>query len=256
MEVKWIKIVTNIFDDEKIRYIESLPNGDEMIVIWFKILCLAGKSNQNGLLMMTDKIAYTDQMLASVFSRDIKAIQLSLNVFSNLGMIEMIDNKIYLMNWEKHQNAEKLSIIREQTRARVAKYRQKQISSNYNSVTQALRNDIDIEKDKDKDLKNKDIVSKSKRFVPPTLSQVQEYSNESGYQIDADKFIDYYTSKGWLVGKSKMKDWKASVRNWNRNNKQYVQPKRVEVVTDYSQQPKSLSDQELQDLEKALKELK
>lgn len=238
MEVKWIKIVTNIFDDEKIRYIESLPNGDEMIVIWFKILCLAGKSNQNGLLMMTDKIAYTDQMLASVFSRDIKAIQLSLNVFSNLGMIEMIDNKIYLMNWEKHQNAEKLSIIREQTRARVAKYRQKQISSNDNSVTQSLRNDIDIEKeleldkekDKDKDLKNKD-MSKSKRFVPPTKKQIEAYCNESGYQIDAEKFIDYYESKGWLVGKSKMKSWEAAVRNWNRNNKQYYQQQKPKSKT-------------------------
>ena len=51
-EVKWIKIVTNIFDDEKIRYIETLPSGDEMIVIWFKILCLAGRSNSSGLLMI------------------------------------------------------------------------------------------------------------------------------------------------------------------------------------------------------------
>ena len=77
MEVKWIKIVTNIFDDEKVRYIESLPNGDESIVIWFRILCLAGKSNSGGLLMMTDRIAYTDEMLASIFQRDIKSVQLA-----------------------------------------------------------------------------------------------------------------------------------------------------------------------------------
>ena len=56
----------------------------------------------------------------------------------------------------------------------------------------------------------------SKRFTPPTREQVQEYITEKGYQVDAERFIDYYTSNGWRVGKNPMKDWKATVRNWNR----------------------------------------
>ena len=73
-DVKWIKIVTDIFDDEKIRFIETMPNGDEIIVIWFKILCLAGKSNSSGFLMFTSRLAYTEEMLASIFNRGVIGI--------------------------------------------------------------------------------------------------------------------------------------------------------------------------------------
>ena len=54
------------------------------------------------------------------------------------------------------------------------------------------------------------------RFTPPTVEQVSEYIQEKGYSVDAERFVDYYTSNGWMVGKNKMKDWKAAVRTWNR----------------------------------------
>jgi hypothetical protein len=54
------------------------------------------------------------------------------------------------------------------------------------------------------------------RFVPPTLDELTAYAKEIGFR-DFDKWMDHYTSNGWMVGKSKMKDWKACVRNWNRN---------------------------------------
>lgn len=56
----------------------------------------------------------------------------------------------------------------------------------------------------------------SKKFTPPTLEEVSQYISEQGYRIDAERFIDYYESNGWMVGKTKMKDWKATVRNWER----------------------------------------
>jgi len=58
---------------------------------------------------------------------------------------------------------------------------------------------------------------KAKRFTPPTLEEVMAYCNERNNNIDPQHFIDYYTSNGWLVGKNKMKDWKAAVRTWERN---------------------------------------
>ena len=61
-DVKWIKIVTDIFDDEKILLIESLPEADSIIVIWFKLLCLSGKNNNRGVFIMNDIIPYTDEM--------------------------------------------------------------------------------------------------------------------------------------------------------------------------------------------------
>lgn len=56
-------------------------------------------------------------------------------------------------------------------------------------------------------------------FVPPTVEEVKAYCDEKGYSVDPSQFVDFYESKGWLVGKSKMKDWKASVRTWQRNHK-------------------------------------
>ena len=58
----------------------------------------------------------------------------------------------------------------------------------------------------------------NKRFIAPSIEEVQEYIDENGYSVDAERFIDYYTSNGWMVGKNHMKDWKATVRNWERKN--------------------------------------
>ena len=60
---------------------------------------------------------------------------------------------------------------------------------------------------------------KEKRFAPPTLENVIGYCQEKGLAIDAQRFIDFYESKGWMIGKNKMKDWKAAVRNWARQEK-------------------------------------
>lgn len=224
-DVKWIKIVTDIFDDQKIRFIETMPNGDSIIVIWFKLMCLAGKSNSNGYLMMTDKIAYTDDILASIFSRDIKLIQLSLTTFEKLDMVEITDNKMCLLNWEKHQNAERLSELREQSRLSSAKCRSKQVLPSH-TVTGMSRDchgddtdkDIDIDKDIEPPVVSNDTTAPkgARAFVPPTVEEVSDYCAERNNTVDPQTFVDFYTSKGWVVGKTKMKDWKAAVRTWER----------------------------------------
>lgn len=102
-DVKWIKIATDVFDDEKILLIESLPEGDSILVIWFKLLCLAGKQNNSGVFLLGDKIAYTDKMLATIFRRKEATVQLALQTFEQFGMIELIDGVITVPNWNKHQ---------------------------------------------------------------------------------------------------------------------------------------------------------
>ncbi len=69
-------------------------------------------------------------------------------------------------------------------------------------------------------------VPASKRFVPPTPEEVNAYCRERNNGIDGSEFCDFYTSKGWKVGKNPMKDWKAAVRTWERSRKQSApQPK-------------------------------
>jgi hypothetical protein len=73
--------------------------------------------------------------------------------------------------------------------------------------------------------------SPQKRFVPPSLEEVQAYCSERGNGIDAQAFIDFYASKGWMVGKTKMSDWKAAVRTWESRNRKQGKP--TYSTTDY-----------------------
>lgn len=68
---------------------------------------------------------------------------------------------------------------------------------------------------------------KSTRFTPPTLEEVTDYCTERGNNVDAERFINFYSSKGWMVGKNKMKDWKAAVRSWENK-----EPKKSESSFD------------------------
>lgn len=125
-EIKWIKIVVDIFDDEKILLIESLPEADSIIVIWFKLLCLAGKQNNSGVFVMSNKIPYTDKMLATIFRRKESTVRLALDTFRNFGMIEIIDGAITIPNWGKHQNFDKIEKNNEYMRNYMREYRNKQ----------------------------------------------------------------------------------------------------------------------------------
>lgn len=107
-KVKWIKIVTDIFDDEKVLLIEAMPEADSLIVIWFKLLCLAGKINNGGVIMLNDKLPFTDEMVSTIFRRPIGTIRLALKTFENLEMIKIINNAITIPNWSKHQSLDQL----------------------------------------------------------------------------------------------------------------------------------------------------
>ena len=65
---------------------------------------------------------------------------------------------------------------------------------------------------------NNDDPKPSKRFKPPTVEEVRAYCQERKNNVDPDRFVNYYTANGWMVGKTKMKDWKAAVRTWEKNN--------------------------------------
>jgi len=164
-DIKWIKITTDIFDNRKIRQIESMPDGDTIIVIWLKLLILAGDVNDSGLVYFTRDIPYTDQLLSTQFNRPLNTIQLALRTFQQFGMIDVVDDVICVSNWEKYQNIEAMDKIREQTRKRVAKHRELKRLEDSNAkcnvtVTQCNATEIDIEKDIEKDI--------DKKIIPPT----------------------------------------------------------------------------------------
>ena len=101
-----------------------------------------------------------------------------------------------------------------------------------------------------KDRLEKDSI---KRFTPPTSDDVRAYVKEKGYNVDADRFIDYYTANGWHVGRNPMKDWKAAVRNWSRGNYR-VEKEQPSYMNDPIK-TESATQEELEEARKMLREM-
>ena len=197
-EIKWIKITTDIFDDEKMCLIDALPDRDAIIVIWIKLITLAGKLNRKGVLAISKNIVYTDEMLAQTFHRPLNTVRMALEVFENFGMVEKIDGVIMLPNWEKHQNIDGMEKIKEQNRNRAARHRKKQtllaqnnesnvISNVTDNVTVTDDNAIDKELDKDIDI---EIINNKVM----TSSSLSENLKNSGIHLTAkahQQLLDY-----------------------------------------------------------------
>jgi predicted phage replisome organizer len=164
-EIKWIKLSVNMFDDEKIKLIETMPEADTIIVIWVKLLALAGRSNMGGYIMLTETIPYTEDMLMSIMNRPLSTIRMALATFQKFGMFELSeDGAFFLTNWEKHQNVDGMDKVRIQTNARVKKHRESkkglllpETEKRFSNVTVTQCNatdielDLELDKDKDKD---------------------------------------------------------------------------------------------------------
>lgn len=157
-EVKWIKITTDVFDDEKILLIESMPSADSIITIWFKLLILAGKQNNNGVFMMSNKLPFTDEMLATIFRRDLNTVRLALKTFEEFGMIEVVDNVITIPNWNKHQTLDAYEKKKERDRLYQQNRRKKQKNlieqKSPDKSSDVVVSDKEEDKEEDKDKEN------------------------------------------------------------------------------------------------------
>lgn len=197
-EIKWIKITTDIFDDEKMCLIDALPDRDAIIVIWIKLITLAGKLNRKGVLAISKNIIYTDETLAQTFHRPLNTVRMALEVFEKFGMVEKIDGVIVLPNWEKHQNIDGMEKIKEQNRNRAARHRQKQkllAQSNESNVTNNVMDNVTVTHgnalDKDKEL-DKDIeINNNKVMISSSLSESLKNSGIHLTDKSHQQLLDY-----------------------------------------------------------------
>ena len=195
--VKWIKICSDIFDDEKIILIENLASSDSIIVIWFKLLCLAGKNNNSGVFILNDKIAYTDEMLATVFRRDINTVRLALKTFENYGMIEIVSGVYTIPNWGKYQNLDKIEQKSQYMRNYMQEYRKKQkdkIECKTNSKLYGKVNsktNVSSAEVYNKELDNKELDNKEKEIEEENDLIV---SKDTIRQTDVQRIIDEWNT--------------------------------------------------------------
>lgn len=153
-EIKWIKITTNMFDDEKIKLIDAMPERDTIFYIWIHLLTQAGKCNAGGYIFLSEHVPYTDEMLSTIFNRPVNSVRLALKTLSGFGMIERSENNdIKISNWEKHQNIEGMEKVREQNRLRKRKQRaeSKKLKPSPEDVTPMSRDSHATEKEREKE---------------------------------------------------------------------------------------------------------
>ena len=244
-DVKWIKLASDIFDNRKIRQIEALPDGDAIIVIWIKLLCLAGNINDCGLIYFTKEIPYTEEMMATQFGRPLQTVKMALQVFKSFKMIEIERDILHIANWERYQNIDGMDRIREQNRIRKQKERErKRIAQNeyekviecvtcHATVTEshATEEDKEIERDKEGDKEKEEskreeaaassrprpVKHKHGEYENVLLTDVEfeklkaEFPND--WQQRIDNLSRYMKSKGTVY-----KDHLATIRNWARRD--------------------------------------
>lgn len=240
-DVKWIKITTDIFDDEKILLIESLPDSYSIIVVWFKLLCLAGKQNNSGVFLM-GRIAYTEKMLATIFRMKESTVQLALRTFEEFGMVEIIDGVITIPNWGKHQSLDQLENKKAFMRNYMREYREKQkaltggksnskANCKSNSKANVRQADKEGESERESEENKRDIMHNGAAVdAPPPKSVKHKYGEYNNVLLTddelaklKDEFADYddrierLSSYIASTGK-KYKSHYATIRNWARKD--------------------------------------
>ena len=265
--VKWIKLNVDMFDDEKIKIIQSMPEGDALLIVWVKLILLAGKTNEGGYIYISENMPYTDEMLSVVVNKPLNIIRLAIETFTRLGMIENDEKGIYLVNFEKHQSLEKMEKIREQTRLRVAKHRAK-LKENNNvtlQVTQsnAIDKDIDKEEDKDIDIEiykyivdylNQKTGKNFKVNSNKTKSLIKARLNEGFTKEDFVKVIDIKTNE-WL--KTKMEQYLRPETLFSNKFEGYLnQNSGTPNWLNKDIKAEEISDDELKELEEMMRDFK
>ena len=276
---KAFKLSTKFFDNRKTKIILDMENGSKMVVIWLKLLALAGQNDFNGALYITDDIPYTPNELSNVLHEQVEDILKALYVFEKYSMILVDDDGVItIKNWEKYQNEDEGEyyeeyvdgseaeedewLIRKRVLAAERKRRQRarekdceddvtlMSRSCHADVTQEsvtchapvtqessssptppltqrtpvyINNNILTSQENEKKGNKEETESKTKRkvFRKPSVEEIAAYCTERKNGIDPEAFFDKYEANGWVdKNGNPMKDWKATIRTWERWRKE------------------------------------
>lgn len=245
-DVKWIKLQVDIFDNRKIKQIRKLPEGTDICLMWFQLMCLAGQINNYGQVYITQDIPYTVETLATEFDMPLQTVKLGLKVFEQFGMIEVIDNILKLSSWERYQSLESRDKYREYQRNYHREYRAKQkalanpdnVNNDVNVLRKGLRKcDVNTQeerrknKEKEEESEERDIERK------PTRHKYGEYKNvllsdddlgklkaefPNDWQDRIERLSEYIAQTGKTY-----KNYLATIRAWARKDKGQPQAKPV-----------------------------
>lgn len=207
-EITWIKLKTDMFDDEKIKLIERMPEGDGILIIWVKLLAYAGKVNCSGYIMIAEDIPMNVEEMAIIFNRPLEKVRYAIQVLQRYRMIDVDeDERICISNWEKHQNIDGMEKVRLQAAERNRKYRERKKQQALQAPNDASQNDdgdvsvtshdgteveVDIEVDIDKELKRSTTATTSSREIFDAVQQNIRFNLSPIEQQTIDYWLNDY----------------------------------------------------------------
>ncbi len=227
----WIKLKTDFFSLNEIDFLLSQKNGCQYVVL-YQMLCLKTANNNGELsVKMGEMIVPYDvsKIVRETKYFDYDTVTIALELFKRLGLVYEQDDGVLkiaaLQDMVGSESASKEAVKKREYRARLAD--KERTNKGTTEGTEKGTNcpteyrDRDRDRDREKSIEiEKEKKKTASRFQPPTVAEVKTYCQERQNNVDAERFVDYYTANGWKVGKNSMKDWKAAVRTWERNDNQ------------------------------------
>lgn len=213
----WLKLHKDFFQRKEIKRLRKIAGGDTYTIIYLKMLLRS---------IMSDGKLYFDGLeddFASELALDLdekeENVQITIQYLLKSGLLEMCsDEEYYLPDTKDSTGCETAAASRmRKCRAKKDKLERNNVTPMLQSGYGEIEKELEIEKEKEID-SSASTTTKRKRFEKPTLSQITQYCLERNNNVNAEQFYDYYESNGWKVGKNSMKDWKAAVRTWEKNN--------------------------------------
>lgn len=204
---KWIKLMTDMFDNRKIKHLRRLPEGNNIVLIWVMLLTMAGRCNSGGMIFLTENIPYTPKMLADELDFEESTVQLALTVLQQMNMIVTDSGFFSIAGWDEYQNIEGMERIREQNRIRKQKQREKQKAlPSPGHVTSRDSHATDIDKDKERDKDNYIYIvdylnsktGKTYRYQTPKTQKLINARMSEGFNVDDFKAVIDKKCADWL----------------------------------------------------------
>ncbi len=212
----WLKFRDDFFDSKRIKKLRKMAGGDTYVIIYLKMQLKALRTG--GVLEFTGIEKEFAEELSLDIDESVDDVRVVLAFLLAYGMCECSDNVHYYLPYVTENTGSETAAAQ-----RMRDHRDRLKLTERNNVTPLLRECcVEKEIEKEKEIESEIEIDAPKgargRFAPPTLEEVKEYCKERGNGVDAQRFVDFYEMKGWMVGKNKMKDWKAAVRTWERNS--------------------------------------
>lgn len=249
-DAAWIKLTTTLFDNEKIKIIETMPEADSILVIWIKLLTLAGKMNNGGKFVIGDDMPVTSEMFASIFNRPQDAVERALDIFQKFSMTLVEDGVVRIKNWGIHQSLDALENKRKhdaeyQRKRREAAKQEKLLSydSSYDCHTtnrttvvrpsyprEEKRREEKREGNDDGEMgatrpSRADLEGGEDPVEPPcTLEEVQQYFTEKGFTSNPVTFFSHYSGQDWKLSKGQRitkRTWRSKADEWDSREPDY-----------------------------------